>query len=259
MGGRRFSKAIVRRPGNNFAKGISVAGLGPPDYEKALDQHIRYCGVLKQCGVEVMVLAEEPDFPDAPFVQDTAILAGEIAVISSFGAETRRGEEKKIQEILSEFFEIKTIVPPGTLEGGDVVRVGDHYYIGISQRTNEEGAHQLASLLSQEGFSSSFVPVKTIPHLSTGLSYIGNGWVLGVKEYAELPEIKKSFNLLTVDSDENYAANCLSVNDNLVIPAGFPKTLAKIRELQHIHNITELEMSEFQKMDGSLTCLSLLF
>lgn len=253
-----FTHAIVRKPGPNFSDGITTQNLGAPDFQKTLGQHATYCEILEQYGLKLTVLDSETSYPDAPFVEDTVVVAGKIAVITRLGDQRRQGEEKKIFEILTKFFDIKTIKSPGTIDGGDVLKIDDHFYIGISQRTNEVGAKQLAGFLQEAGFTSSFVPVADILHLKTGITYIGNNTVVAIQEFAAMKEFQK-FHIITVDQDESCSANCLLINGNLLIPAGFPKTEMKIREHGHMSNIVQVEISEFQKMDGGLTCLSILF
>ena len=248
------SKAIVRRPGRNFAEGITTAKLGKPDFEKALEQHSAYCDALAGCGLELIVLEADEKYPDGCFVEDTAIVTSEVAVISRPGAISRMGEEAEISETLSEFRKVETIKLPGTLDGGDVLRVENHFFIGISGRTNREGAMQLSAILSKYGYAASETEVGSGLHLKSGIAYIGKGNFISVEGFSK---IAGSSGNIILDQEESYSANCLAVNDSLLIPKGFPKSKRKIVELGY--NIIELNMSEFRKMDGGLTCLSLLF
>lgn len=250
----QYTKAVVRQPGKNFANGITTSNLGKPIYEKALEQHNLYCEALKESGVEVLVLEADERYPDGCFVEDTAVVTKEVAVITRPGDPARLGEEKKISDILSNYKSIETINAPGNLDGGDIMRVDNHFYIGITKRTNEEGARQLTGYLSKYGYTSSQVPVKNLLHLKTGVAYLGNNNFIAVDELTkEFP----SSNVIALSEDESYSANCLRVNNNLLIPKGFPKSKKQIINLRY--NIIEVEMSEFRKMDGGLTCLSLLF
>ncbi|MFO7890982.1 MAG: arginine deiminase-related protein, partial [bacterium] len=132
-----FSNAIVRKPGSNFCEGITTAHLGKPDIKKALKQHAEYVKILEKCKVAVTVLLSLPQFPDSVFVEDTAVVTEKCAVVCRLGVQSRQGEEKSIEEILSTYYHtIEHITPPGTLEGGDVLRAGDHFHIGLSNRTN---------------------------------------------------------------------------------------------------------------------------
>ena len=249
-----YTKAIVRRPGRNFAEGITIANLGKPDFEKALEQHSAYCDALTGCGLELLVLEADERYPDGCFVEDTAIVTGETAVITRPGAASRMGEEAEISEILSEFRKIETIKLPGTLDGGDVLRVEDHFFIGISGRTNSDGAMQLSAILSKYGYTASEIEVGSGLHLKSGVAYLGKGNFISVEGFSKIagPSV-----IIISDQEENYSANCVKVNDCLLIPKGFPKSKNKIIKLGYY--IIELDMSEFRKMDGGLTCLSLLF
>ena len=249
-----YTKAIVRRPGRNFSEGITTSTLGKPDFRKALEQHSAYCDALAGCGLELLVLEADERYPDGCFVEDTAIVTGEVAVITRPGAESRLGEEAEISNTLSEFRKIETIKLPGTLDGGDVLRVENHFFIGISGRTNREGARQLSGILSKYGYTASEEEVGEGLHLKSGIAYLGKGYFISAAGFSK---IAGSSGIIISDQEESYSANCLPVNDFLLIPKGFPKTKKKIVELGY--NIIELDMSEFRKMDGGLTCLSLLF
>ena len=249
-----YTKAIVRRPGRNFAEGITSANLGKPDFEKALDQHSAYCDALKECGLELIVLEADERYPDGCFVEDTAIVTSEVAIISRPGAASRMGEEAEISGILSEFRKIETIKHPGTLDGGDVLRAGNHFFIGISGRTNRDGARQLSAILSKYNYTASETEVGQGLHLKSGIAYLGKGNFISAEGFSK---IAGSSSIIIIDQDESYSANCLQANDFLMIPGGFPKSKKKIVEFGY--NIIELEMSEFRKMDGGVTCLSLLF
>lgn len=249
-----FTKAIVRKPGRNFAQGITSANLGKPDYPTALSQHEHYCEALRTYGLELTLLEPDLDYPDGCFVEDVAVITEKCAIITRPGDKSRQGEEKKIEDILAQYMKIERIVSPGTVDGGDILRMEDHFYIGLSQRTNQQGAHQLKSILENHGYAASTIPVKGILHLQTGATYIGRNHVVAIPEFADA---FKGFRVIEADKEEAYAANCLSVNDFLLMPAGFAKTKQKI--LKSGYQIMEIEMSEFRKMDGGLTCLSLMF
>ena len=249
-----YTKAIVRKPGRNFAKGITTSNLGKPDFEKALEQHAAYCNALVQCGVELTVLEADERYPDGCFVEDTAVVNSKVAIITNPGAASRRGEEAEISRALSGYRALAAIEFPGTLEGGDILRADSHYYIGLSGRTNMEGARQLTAILSKYGFTSSEVMVEEGLHLKSDIAYLGRGNFISTPAFSKMVY---PANTVILDPDESYSANCLAVNDFLLVPGGFPKSNTKIAALGY--NIIELEMSEFRKMDGGLTCLSLLF
>ncbi len=254
-----FKHALVRTPSPNISQGITSANLGKPVYEAALTQHAGYIAALEACGVTVHVLEAEADHPDACFVEDTAVLAERVAIITNLGASTRKGEEKTVEAALGKFYpvdQIEHITAPGTLEGGDVMRVGDHFYVGLSARTNEEGARQFFSLLNKHGYRGSAVPMRKVLHLKTGLAYLENDLLLTAGEFVSHPEFL-NFKTIPIDMEDAYSANCIYVNGTVLIPAGYPVTKAKIDALGL--PTREVEVSEFRKIDGGLSCLSLRF
>ena len=155
----KFSNVIVRRPAKSMVEGITSAPeLGKPDYEKALKQHDDYIAALKECGVEVTVLPALEQFPDSCFVEDPAVITRCGAIITNPGADSRNGEKDEIEPAVRQFFDdehVKRIVSPGTLDGGDVMMVGDHFYVGQSARTNEEGIRQFCEILEGWGLEGS--------------------------------------------------------------------------------------------------------
>ena len=252
-----FNNAMVRRPGSSLVKGITSANLGKPDYERALEQHDKYIEALKSCGVQVTVLEPAERFPDSVFVEDAAVLTEKCAVITNPGAPSRRGEEISIKEALKSFYScIETISAPGTLDGGDIMRVENHFYIGLSARTNEAGAGQLANILNKYGYTVSKVKMEKFLHLKSGLAYLENNNLLVAGEFIHHQEFEK-FNRIIVREPEGYAANCIWVNDVVLVPLGFPKTKAAVERAGY--NVLTVDVSEFRKLDGGLSCLSLRF
>jgi len=239
---------------------LTTAALGPPDLEKALEQHERYCEVLESCGVALTRLAPDPRYPDSTFVEDAAVLTARCAVITRPGAIGRRGETAAVRTALERFREtFHEIEAPGTVDGGDVCEAGERFLIGISERTNEEGARQLAGFLSSAGYASSFIDVRRVAgllHLKSGLAYLGDGWLVAAEPLAGLKEFSE-YRLVRVEPAEGYAANCVRINDRVLIASGYPKIEARLRGLGM--NVLALDVSEFRKMDGGLSCLSLRF
>ncbi|MEE8564129.1 MAG: arginine deiminase family protein, partial [Atribacterota bacterium] len=168
-----IKNAIVRRPGHSLVNGITSAPeLGKPDYGLAIKQHDAYIEALKSCGVGVTVLKADERFPDSCFVEDVAVCTRKFAVITNPGASSRKGEEIEIIEVIKKYYnDIEYIEKPGTLEGGDVMMVKDHFYIGLSKRTNREGAEQLIKVLGKYGMSGSIVEMLEMLHLKSGLAY----------------------------------------------------------------------------------------
>ena len=252
-----FRYAIVRKPCQNLGLGITTSDLGKPDYEQAMGQHDVYVDALRSCGLEVTVLEADERYPDSTFVEDTAVVTDKIAVISSPGAPSRRGEEGSVAEALKSFFpRLEYIKPPGTLEGGDVMRAGDHFFIGLSRRTNREGADQLVQILEKSAYTTSLVPLERMLHLKSGIAYLENKKLLAAGESASHP-LFKDYHLIPVAEDELYAVNSLWVNGWVLVPAGFDKTKQAIESLGY--SVKTIDVSEFRKLDGGLSCLSLRF
>lgn len=251
-----FTHAITRKPGKNFGDGITTANLRSPSYELIIDQHEVYIATLRSLGMGVIVLDAHPDYPDAYFVEDTAIVTPQIAVITNPGAEVRKGEVDSIEPVLSRYRKIARIRAPGTLDGGDVLIAADHCFIGISERTNPEGAEQLGHILEQSGYKWTLIPVTGGLHRKSSVNTIGKKTLICTCEFAARGEFDE-FAKIVIDDDEEIAANTLWVNDSLLMPEGFPKTKKRLETLGL--PIIELDVSEAQKMDGGLTCMSIRF
>ncbi len=238
-------------------KGLTTAELGMPDFEKALVQHAEYIKVLKECGLEVIVLEEDEKYPDSTFVEDTALLTSECAIITNPGALSRRGEIIEIKKVLKEYYSnIEEVQEPGTVEAGDIMMVGSDFYIGLSERTNEKGAEQVIKYLEKYGMKGFTVNMEDVLHLKTGVSYLERNNLVACGEFLSKEEFQ-GFNILEIDKDESYAANCIWVNDTVLIPKGFPKAKETIKSKGYA--VKEVDVSEFRKLDGGLSCLSLRF
>ena len=255
-----FHNVIVRTPCPAVVEGItSNPQLGKPDYQLALKQHESYIAALKKTGVEVTILPPNPDYPDSCFVEDDAVLTTKCAIITNPGAPTRKGEIEAMIPVIQQFYpedKIEYIQAPGTLEGGDVMMVGDHFYVGRSARTNEEGIRQFAAILAQYGMTCSEVTLEEVLHLKTGVNYIENNNMLVSGEFVTKPEFEK-YNKILIPAGEEYAANCIWMNGNVIVPEGYPG-VAKLVEEAGYHVIL-CDTSEFRKLDGGLSCVSLRF
>lgn len=253
-----FKNVIVRTPSRSLVNGITAhPDLGKPDYAKALEQHRHYVETLGKCGVEIHILDAMEEFPDSCFVEDTAVCTPGFAMITSPGAESRKGEEKHIIGELEKFYDdLQYVKAPGTLEGGDVMMVGDRYYIGLSDRTNRDGAEQFTAALESHGYKGIIVEQSDLLHLKTGMSYIGDNKLLIAESFADLPGFE-SFDKIIIPSEEDYAANCIRVNDFVIMPAGYSKSKSKIENAGF--SVLEVDSSEYKKIDGGLSCLSLRF
>ena len=255
-----FRRAIVRPPAPNFVQGLTTVDLGTPVYETALAQHERYCEALQQCGLVLTRLPPDHRFPDSTFVEDTAILTGGVAILTRPGAPSREGETAGIEDALSLFFSgFARIAAPGTLDGGDVCEAGDHVFIGISRRTNPEGARQLAHYLAGAGLTSEVIDIRAVDgilHLKSGIAWL-DGRRLVVIDALAGDSALRGWDFVPVAPEEAYAANLVPVNGSVLVADGYPRTAQTLRELGH--RLLPLDMSEFRKMDGGLSCLSLRF
>jgi len=254
-----FTQALVRPPGVNFADGLTSAA-GQPDLQRALEQHQQYCQVLRRCGLDLVCLPADERYPDGTFVEDTAVIVGDAAVITHPGAPSRRGETRTIAAALRErYLHLHEIEPPGTVDGGDVCQADNHFFIGVSNRTNEAGAAQLAACLGGHGHTSSVIDIRgcsSLLHLKSGIAYLGERRFVVVPEVPVTAELA-GYELLPAPAGEEYAANCIRVNDVVLVAAGYPRFRSLLQ--QKGYETIAVDTSEFRKMDGGLSCLSLRF
>lgn len=255
-----FKHVIVRRPCQAMVEGITSAPeLGKPDHALALRQHDDYIAALKQCGVDVTVLPADERYPDSCFVEDPAVITSKCAIITNPGAPSRNGEKDEIVGAIKQFFsddQIEYIQAPGTLEGGDVMMVGDHFYVGRSARTNEEGIRQFIAILEKYGLTGSEVKLEEVLHLKTGVNYLENNNMLVSGEFVTKPEFQQ-YNRFEIPREEAYAANCIWVNGTVIVPKGYPAVEKAVREMGY--QVLLVDTSEYRKLDGGLSCLSLRF
>lgn len=255
-----LKQAMVRFPAASFDQGLTSVDLGSPDFAVATSQHARYCAALRQCGLNLTWLGADAEFPDSTFVEDTAVLTPTSAILTRPGAASRRGEVASVEAALRPIRScVDAIVAPGTIDGGDICAAGEHFFIGISERSNEEGARQLADILARNGYTSSTVDIREMPdilHLKSGVSFLDGRRLALVDALRDHPAFA-GYDIVAVADDEGYAANLLCINGQVIMSAGFPRLEASLRDLGY--DPIALDMSEFRKMDGALTCLSLRF
>ena len=255
----RFTQALCRRPGPDFAAGLTTfdataAGEAAPDFTLVRSQHDAYVAALQEAGLDVTVLEALPGFPDAHFVEDTAVVTPAVAVITRPGHAARRGEEESIAAALAGCGRpLARITAPGTVDGGDVLQHGNHVFIGVSARTNAEGAAQLSVILERHGHTTTRVPVAAGLHFKSSVNEVGDA-LLVTADFAHHPELD-GHRVLVVPAGEEYAGNTLRINDRLLMPSGYPRTRDELEKLGL--EIVALDTSEFRKLDGGLTCLSL--
>lgn len=252
----KFTRAIVRKPAKSYPNGITTSDLGKPNYELALEQHHNYCEALIDCGLELDILEPIEKYPDSCFVEDTAVIGGNFAVIALSGDYRRKGESAEMLPVVQNYRSIFPILHPGSLDGGDIMQIEDTFYIGVSNRTNIIGAEQFSNIVQRNGYKAIVMDTGAMLHLKTGVNYLGDNTVILQEEVQNHPNFE-SFERLIVKPSEAYAANSLRINDYVLVPAGFNFTCEQIQ--QKGFDVLEVDVSEFQKMDGGLSCLSLRF
>jgi dimethylargininase len=228
----------------------------PIDLAKARRQHRVYQRVLEKLGARVITLPEEPSLPDSMFVEDPAIVLDELAVILPLGTPSRQPEAASLAQALSPFRKLAYISAPGSMEGGDILRIGRKLYAGLSTRTNAEGLRQLARILQPHKYEVIGVPVTGCLHLKSAVTYIGRNTLLANRSWFD-PRPLAGYDWIRVAPEESQAANALALADTVVFPASFPETRARL-EAAGFH-VTPVDISELQKAESGLTCSSLLF
>ncbi|UCG01891.1 MAG: hypothetical protein JSW11_20085 [Candidatus Heimdallarchaeota archaeon] len=246
--------AIVREPGAKFSQCITSHPLQREiNVSNAKKQHSVYCNTLLELGFDVIQLPTDNEHPDSCFVEDCAVIHNNKALISRMGAEARRGEELAVEKTLNDFMETRRTISPGTIEGGDIIHLPNHLICGVTQRTNIEGVDQLKEWLN---VTVGVYHDPNIVHLKSYATYLGDDYVIATKSHMNHPTLK-NFQILTVDDNESYAANTLAIGKTILIPKGFPHVLSMLSDAGF--EVIPLDMREFQKCEGALTCLSLLF
>jgi dimethylargininase len=228
----------------------------PIDYQAAVAQHAAYLGSLRRAGVEVIELTANSDYPDGCFVEDTAVVVDELAVMARMGVESRRGEVSEIERVLSNCRSIARIEAPATLEGGDIVVAGRKVFAGLSPRTSRAGVSALATLLKPHGYQVVGVPINDCLHLKSACTLLGGDTMIANPQWFDLSEFG-GFNIINVVEDEPWAANALRVGDVVFVGAEFPRTAQKIRNAGFA--VETIEISEFLKAEAGLTCSSIIF
>ena len=243
--------ALVRPPGISFPQAISnhpqKKGI---NYFRALSQHQNYVATLQQIGGKILSLPPEDSLPDSTFVEDTAFIFGETAFLCSTKEKSRRNEVESVAKILKDH--LKLLQLKSYLDGGDILSTPEVVYVGLTSRTDAKAAKFLSEQICKKMVS---IPVIKGLHLKSAVSYLGNNILLISPERVETSAFK-NFKWIEVEERDSYAANCLALGNRVIMPAGFQKVNEKIR--QYGFETIELEMSEFEKADGGITCLSLI-
>lgn len=252
--------ALFRRPGALYAHGLTQAELGLPDLQLALRQHESVVQAFRDADIETMVLSESDVLPDSVFVEDCAVIAGDTLIWTRPGAPSRQPEVELLQSQLSLEFDSLSIQAPGSVDGGDVCQIENKFLVGLSDRTNQEGARQFCVHVESLGFEAEVIDIRgdrTLLHLKSGLSYLGEGIVLASQSLQHHPAFE-AFEVICPEPEEAYAANAVAIGGKRILFAeGYPILGDILREKGF--ELIELNVSEFRKMDGGLSCLSLRF
>jgi dimethylargininase len=249
--------AITRKVSSSLANcELSFIERKPIDLERARAQHHAYEALLEKMGAKVISLPEERDLPDSMFVEDPAIVLDELAIICPLGTDIRRKEAASLAAALEPYRKLAHVKFPGMLEGGDVLRIGKKFFVGLTQRSNAEGIRQLAVITEHYGYDLTAVPVTGCLHLKSAVTYLGRDTLLGNRAWFHWKRFE-GFDWVDVDPEEPHAGNALAVGESIVFPASFPKTLARIEAKGF--RVESLDISELQKAESGLTCSSLLF
>jgi dimethylargininase len=228
----------------------------PIDVARAAAQHEAYVQTLVRLGCTVERLPDEPDNPDSAFVEDTAVVVDEVAVLARPGAESRRAEVGSVATALGHYREVGRIEAPGTLDGGDVLRVGQRVYVGLSGRTNAEGARQLAEMLAPHGYAVSTVDVRGCLHLKSAVTAVSDDTILVNPRCVDVSRFQ-GFRRIEVHPHEPFAANALNVDETLVCAAAAPRTRERLGAAGFA--VESVDVSELAKAEAGVTCCSLIF
>ena len=235
---------------------LSFVDRSDIDVELAKRQHLQYQQALAGLGCTLLTLPAEADLPDAVFVEDTALVLDELAVMTRPGAASRRAEVASVAAALARYRPLSNITAPGTIEGGDILRHGRRIFVGLSARSNPEGIRQLSELVSGYGYTVQALPIAGCLHLKSAVTLVDDETVLIQPEWIDADAIP-GFRVIRVDPREPHAANALRVGTGLIYPSCFPHTLDRLREAGI--EVTTVDVSELQKAEGAVTCCSLLF
>jgi dimethylargininase len=256
----RPARALLRAVPDSYAR-----HYGPPDdpagfLATARRQHEGYARTLRDAGVAVEVLPPDEAHPDCHFVEDPAIVVGDTALVCHLGRADRRGEEPPVAaRLVALGYRVERLAPPATLEGGDVLQVGERVFVGRSERTNDAGVAALAAVVAAAGRRLEVVPLTRCFHLKTAVTAFSTDGLLVAKTLLPPGLRFDGFEVVPVPTDpddETYAANCLALGERVLLPAGHLKTAALLEARGF--RVSLLPMSAFQAGDGALTCLSVL-
>ncbi|MEM3700500.1 MAG: arginine deiminase family protein [Candidatus Bathyarchaeia archaeon] len=255
MSGLNFKYAIVRPVPNSYDRCVRN-NVERIDVALAKKQHAEYCKALERLGLKLIWVKGDDSLPDSCFVEDTAIIIGDKAIICNMKVKSRSPEVIEVAKVLEKLKETHYIRPPATIDGGDVLKIENKIFVGLSERTNIQAVHQIKKILKENYAEIVPVRVQNVLHLKSACTYLGNDYVILSKGHFDLG-VLRGYDKIVVPKGEEYAADCLAINGTVLMAKGYPKT-RKMIEMAGF-SVKELEMSEFRKGEGALTCLSILF
>jgi dimethylargininase len=248
--------AITRKVSPRFNEcEITHIDRSPINVELACAQHHEYVKALASLGCRVIELPAETDLPDSVFVEDAAFILPEVAVITRPGADSRKPETETIIRALSPYLPLVHVTEPATIDGGDVLVLGKHIYIGISTRSNTASLHQIQGLLRNYGYQVTGVEMHDCLHLKTAITKVDEETLLINPKWVDTVHFK-NFNWIEVEPSEPFAANCLPVSGSVIYPTVFPNTQKRLEQKGFI--IFNVNVSELAKAEGAVTCCSLI-
>jgi dimethylargininase len=249
--------ALTRSPTDALTRcELTHLGREPIDVARAIAQHGAYEELLTELGAKVVKLPPEPDMPDAVFVEDVAIVLDEVAVMMCPGAISRRLEIESVARTVEQYRPVERVTSPGTIDGGDVLRVERVLYVGLSERTNAEAIAQLSRIVGDYGYGVTAVPVTSCLHLKSACSYVGDGTVLLNPEWLAADAFAE-FDLIEVPETELRGANTFFVGQTIVMASSFPETLERLQ--QRGRQVRTVDLSELQKAEAGGSCMSIVF
>lgn len=246
--------AIVRPVADTYDQCVRT-GNEKIDVALTKKQHKDYCDALQNLGLKLIWVKGDNALPDGCFVEDTAFILGEKAVICNIKVKSRAKEVVEVAKVLETLKDVCHIKPPAAIDGGDVLSIGSNVFVGLSKRTNIQAVRQLKEIVRNDGFDVTPVKVSKVLHLKSACTYLGDNYVIVAEGRFDL-DVLNGYSKITVPKGEERAADCLSVNGTVLVAKGHPKTM-KVIEREGFA-AKELDISEFRKGDGALTCLSIL-
>ena len=252
-------RAIVRGVSQSYADALAkYFGTGPTSLDEARLQHSAYVKKLQELGVVVKEIEAHDDYPDCCFVEDHAVVAGDSALITNVGHDTRLGEAEAVQKALGEDLNLVFMDSEGRMDGGDVLQFDNQFLVGHSKRTNEAGIQCLKEFVESRGFTLHVIEVPSNSlHLISICTSPSPGILLAPEGWFQQSDFPSNSEILWIPSEEAYAANVMAFGSEVLVAAGYPQT-SKLLEDKGL-NLHPMEMSQFRAADGSLTCLSVLY